>query len=274
MGVGRTISLDQLTVIGVSHAELVEVAAAAGFDAIGPINAVRAYEGVPAAHLKAGSPEVRDLRRALDGAGLFINNVDGFALTPDAPLAEMRASLELMAELGARRAVALVFDPDASRAFDNFCRLDAWAQAAGMGLVLEFTPLSQVPGLADAVAYVQRVGSDNVGLLVDILHLMQSGGSPADLAGVPPGLIRGAQLCDGPAAPSFEAYAHAAIYDRGLPGEGELPVEAFVKALPADVVLGVEAPRQAIVGREISPREWAARAMRATRAVITRAGLA
>jgi len=274
MGAARAISLDQLTVIGVDHVELVEAAAAAGFQAVGPINGIVPYDAVPAAHLRAGAPDVREFKRALERTGVFINNADGFALTPNTPMAEMRAGLEVMAELGARRAVSLVFDPDANRGYDNFCQLNAWAEAAGIGLVLEFTPLSQVAGLAEAIAYVQRVGGDNVGVLVDILHLMQSGGSPGDLAKVPAGLIRGAQLCDGPAAPSFEDYARAAILERALPGEGELPVEAFLQALPADLVFGVEAPRRSAVARGLRPPELAQEAMRATRAVMARAGVA
>ena len=239
----RPLSLDQLTVIGARPAELVDLAANAGFAAVSPwLGAVR-YDGLPAAHLRAGDPETVAMARRLRGTGVVINQADGFALTDATPMAAYREGVPLMAEMGARNIVALQFDNDEARGFDQFCQLAEWATAAGMGIVLEFTPLSRLAGLDEALTFLGRADQANAGLLVDLLHLAQSGGTPADLARVPPGLIRGAQLCDGPASVDHATYAHNAITHRLWPGEGALPVAAFLNALPPDIIIGVEIPR-------------------------------
>lgn len=235
------ISLDQLTVLGVRPAELVELAAAAGYGAISPFIGV-GNSVLPMTPLRAGHPDTLAMKHRMAQTGVVINNADGFALFADSPMDEMRAGIELMAEMDAKNVVTLIFDQDANRAYDNFCSLNDCAKSNGLGLVLEFTPLSQVAGLADALAYVRRTGSPNVGILVDLLHLMQSGGTPADLRAIEPRLIRGAQLCDGPAAPSFEQYACNAFQERMVPGDGELPMAEFLAALPSHVIFGLEVP--------------------------------
>lgn len=239
----RPLALDQLTVIGASPVELVDLAADAGFAAISPFLGAVRYDALPAAHLRAGDPETIAMARRLRETGVTLNQADGFGLPPDAPMEAYRDGISLMAEMGARNIVSLLFDDDEARGFDRFCQLDAWARAAGIGVVVEFTPLSRLATLDDALAFLQRVGSDNVGLLVDLLHLAQSGGTPADLARVPGGLIRGAQLCDAPGQVDFATYAHNAVMHRLWPGEGTLPVADFLRALPSDIVIGVEIPR-------------------------------
>lgn len=238
----RTFSLDQLTVLGVRPAEMVEIAARAGYGAICPFAGIGHGFGLPTVPLRAGDPDTVAMARALRDTGVFINSADGFALYEGVPMDEMRAAVDLMAQLGARHLVTLNFDSDDARAEDNFGQLYQWARAAGLRLLLEFTPLSRIAGLADALAWRERTGAQELGLVVDLLHLNKSGGSPADLAALDPALIGGAQLCDGPLAPTEEEYAEAAVHERMVPGEGELPCRAFLAALPADLVVGVEVP--------------------------------
>lgn len=239
----RPLALDQLTVIGASPAELVDLAAEAGFAAVSPFLGAVRYEALPAAHLRTGDPETAAMARRLRETGVVLNQADGFALGDEPPMDAYRDGIALMAEMGARNIVSLLFDSDDERGFDRFCELDRWAAAAGIGIVLEFTPLSRIPTLDAALSFLERVDSPNAGLLVDLLHLAQSGGTPADLQRVPPGLIRGAQLCDAPGIIDFQSYAHNAIAHRLWPGEGALPVSEFLRALPHDIVIGVEIPR-------------------------------
>ena len=239
----RPLALDQLTVIGAAPAELVDLAADAGFAAISPWLGAVSYPDLPAAHLRRGDPHTQAMARRLKDSGVTLNQADGFALGDAAPMDAYREGIALMAQLGARNIVALHFDSDFARGFDHFCQLDQWARAEGIGIVLEFTPLSRIATLDAALAFLAAVGSANAGLLVDLLHLAQSGGDPDDLARVPAGLIRGAQLCDAPGTVDFATYARDAVMHRLWPGEGALPVSAFIRALPGDIVIGVEVPR-------------------------------
>lgn len=266
----RPLALDQLTVIGASPAELVDLAADAGFAAISPWLAAVRYDALPATHLRARDPDTAAMARRLKETGITINQADGFALGDEAPMDAYREGVALMAEMGARNIVALHFDSDMERGFDRFCQLDQWARAAGIGIVLEFTPLSRIATLDAALAFLNRVGSANAGLLVDLLHLAQSGGTPANLTHVPPGLIRGAQLCDAPGLVDFQTYAHNAVMHRLWPGEGALPVTDFIRALPGDIIIGVEIPREEPAldrpGRAARAFEMSAAAIRAASA--------
>lgn len=238
----RVFSLDQLTVYGVSPVELVEIAARAGYGAISPFIGAGGGGPLPTVALHAGDPATIAMADRMADTGIFINNADGFALFDDTDMEELRQAVFLMADMGARGAVSLQFDSDDARGFDRFCQLQEWTQEAGITLVLEFTPLSRIAGLDDALAYRDRAGGQGIGILVDLLHLNQSGGSPRDVAALDPALICGAQLCDGPLQCSAEEYARRAMSERMVPGEGELPVRDFLAALPRNLVCGIETP--------------------------------
>ena len=263
----RTVSLDQLTVLGVRPAELVDIAARAGYGAISPfIGAGKPM--LPAVPLRAGDPDTIAMQRRMADTGVFINNADGFALFDDTSMEELRVAAHLMAQMGARGLVTLQFDSDAARGFDRFCQLNELAKEVGLPLVLEFTPLSRIASLNDALAYRARAGGDNIGILVDVFHLHRSGGTPADLLAMDRSLIKGAQLCDGPRKQTDEEYAEQALYERMIPGEGELPVKEFLKALPQETIFGVEVPLRSRERAGESRLERATRLMAATRALL------
>ncbi len=263
-----TLALDQLTLIGTRPAEFVDLAARAGFTAISPWLGAVQYPALPAAHLRAGDAETVAMMKRLRDTGVRVIQGDGFGLPSDAPMDAYREGIFLMAEIGASNILSLLFDSDEARGFDRFCQLDAWAKEAGLGIVLEFTPLSRLATLDDALAFIARLGSDNVGLMVDFLHLAQSGGTATDLARVPPGLIRGVQICDGPGVLPQEDYFRAATHHRDWPGEGKLPVTDYLRALPEGVVIGVEVPRDE-PGQSLAER--AQRAMETGTAALRRA---
>ena len=130
--------------------------------------------------------------------------------------------------------------------------------------------ISALKTLDDAVAFIGRAGQPNVGLQIDLMHLMKSGGTPADILRIDSALISSAQLCDGPAEPTDEQYAYNAIYERQLPGEGELPVIDFLRALPESVTVGLEVPLTSLAKQGISPQERAKRCLEAARRMIDR----
>ena len=237
----RRWALDQLTVVGVRPPELVEIAARAGYDAVSPFIGI-GESPLFTVPLIAGDPDTVAMARRLKETGLRLNQVDGFVIAPEFDTDAIRAGLELASTMGANNGVTLIFEPDPSRAFDRLSWLSEAGREAGIGIVLEPTPLSRVPSLEAAVELINRVGDDNLGLLVDIMHLAQAGETPADVAALPAGLVRGAQVCDAPANLDAETYARMAMGERMIPGDGDLPVGDFLSALPEGVIVGVEAP--------------------------------
>jgi hypothetical protein len=53
-----------------------------------------------------------------------------------------------------------------------------------------------------------------------------------------------------------------------LPGEGELPVQALVEAVPPDVLLGIEAPSQRRRDQGLPADAYADRAMRSLKLLL------
>jgi sugar phosphate isomerase/epimerase len=103
-------------------------------------------------------------------------------------------------------------------------------------------------------------------LTIDSLHLARCGETPADIAALDPALIGAAQICDGPLAhPGQNAYFYEALFQRGIPGEGELPLLDFLKSIPADVLVSPEVPLKALRASGVSIRECARRAVEGTR---------
>lgn len=240
------ISLDQLTVIGVSPTEFVDIAADAGYDAVSP---VVGGPGVLASHrLAVGDPETEAMVARLRARGIGVNNLDGMVITPRMDWDGYAGLIELALHIGARRGVTLIFDNDASRAADNFARAAEMARLAGLAMAMEFTEMCEVKSLAHTVDYIARSG-EPVGIVVDLLHLCYSGEGPADVARVDPATYLCAQICDGPAHPTYEQYWHNAMFERQVPGEGDLPVVEFLKALPEQAPIGVEVPLKTLAER-------------------------
>ena len=79
------------------------------------------------------------------------------------------------------------------------------------------------------------------------MHLVRSGSSAADIAAIDPEHIGYAQLNDTTLQPRIDNYMEEAMFERMVPGEGELPLRDILSALPADIVIELEVP-QTIVG--------------------------
>lgn len=118
------------------------------------------------------------------------------------------------------------------------------AATYGLGVDIEFMGWRRVDSLGEAIRVLEAAQVRNGGVLIDALHLARTGGSPADLKAVSPGLIRSVQICDAPAAgPCDEAgVIREARSGRLPPGEGELPLPELVAALPAEAAISVEVP--------------------------------
>ena len=59
------------------------------------------------------------------------------------------------------------------------------------------------------------------------------------------GTIGYIQLCDAPRQHVIPDYMEEAVYQRAVPGDGELPLQAILAALPRDRVIGLEIPLRA-----------------------------
>lgn len=195
----------------------------------------------------------RDLLAALLQRDVTISLGDGFLVLPNAEVAALCPDLDVFAELGAPRINVVSLDPELSRTFDQFAALAELAAERGLATVVEPVPGLTVGDLPTALAAVTHVHRPDFQLLIDTMHLVRSGSSAADLAAVNPDLIGYAQLNDTTLQPRADNYMEEAMFERMVPGEGELPLRDILSVLPAGVVVELEVPQRLLALAGISP---------------------
>lgn len=237
-------SLGHLTVLGTSPADLVEIAARAGYDAVDPLVGMPANPSYPIMPIRANDPETRRMAAALKSNGLYIQNADGLVLGGATDHDLCKSVIEVLHDLGAHSLNVVVFDNDLSRALADLVAIDLLCQQAGIKVSIEFLAFATIRSPDEALNLIARTGSSNIRIMVDALHLAQADVAPSTLRDIDPARIACAQLCDAPANLDFESYQRRAIYDRLAPGEGQLPLVDLMRVLPADMVCSVEVPRE------------------------------
>ena len=234
------LSLAHLTVLDVAPPALFDLAAEAGFQTVG----VRILPVVPGTVSYPLSPRaVIDWRRRMADAGVGIHDVEFIPLTPEVRLGDHASALALAAELGAKRLNVSGDDADFDRLAERFASLCDLAADAGIGVDLEFMRFRSVGTLREALDIVARAGRPNGRVLVDMLHLFRSGGTADMLREVPSSAFGSVQLCDAPLEdPTDAGIVDEARRRRLFPGEGELPLRAFMDAVPRGIPVSVEVP--------------------------------
>lgn len=206
-------------------------------------------------------PVVGDARLAAEMrarlGGLPVLDVFTFYLEPESDFDAFERALALGAEFGARYALVQGNDPELDRVMRTFARFDALADRYGMGAVIEFNPARPLATLDQALALLAKAGGPRSGVCVDPLHLVRSGGTPADTARIERRYLPYAQFSDGTPAPVA----------RRLAGEGTLPLREILAALPPELPLSVEVP---IPPGETDGVRWCRRVIDSTTSWLTR----
>jgi sugar phosphate isomerase/epimerase len=246
--VNGVVSLAHLSLLDLSPPDLLAVAATAGFDTVGLRISPAGPQDMPFP-LVTDASLLRQTRRQMRATGVRVLDVDVARLGTGTTIGALAPVIDTAGKLGARFIVVSSDDPDHDRLADEFARLCAEAAPAALRPVLEFMPYSSVRTLADAVRVVAASGG---GVLVDALHAQRSGAVPGDLAGVDPKLLPYVQLCDARrrSPGGTDGLRHESRHDRLPPGDGELPLRAWLAALPRDdLPLSVEVPSDRLRAR-------------------------
>lgn len=241
------LALDHLTAVDATPLELASEARAAGCDGLCAfLRSMDVLPLMPAFDLVTDLQARQEFRRRIDDLGLTFELAYPFTLTGRSEPADLLADLECAAVLGARRINVLVYDRDPMRRQDGFAGLCELAQGFGLAVVVEFFPASQVRSLAQALDLVTPLASPGrVGINADLLHLVRSGGSCAELAAAPAGSILFGQFADGLLRIPEANWHSEASFGRLLPGEGSFDLRGFAASLPGDCPISIEVPRDA-----------------------------
>jgi sugar phosphate isomerase/epimerase len=262
------LSLDHLTVIDATPLELIDAAVAGGFGMIGLriVTPFAAKEVIPV----VGHREVqREIKARLAATGIKVGLIESIWLGPEADPATLEPAIATGAALGARFALVAGNDPDEARLTHNLDRLARIAQAHRLEIVFEFMPFTQVRTLDQALRIRKQVAAPNLRLLIDALHVSRSGVDMRRLPRLDSATVAYLHICDAPAKlPPPDALRDEARLGRLDPGDGQLPLDAFLDAMPVDAPIGLEAPCRAYVG--LSATERGRIAGKATRAFLNR----
>jgi len=211
----------------------IEAAARAGYDGFG------FWLGDLLAWRAAGN-DYADIRRRLNDAGMrtieleFLSDwyADGDrrARSDQARLALFEAADALDARHIKVMPPFLREDLDGEALSEQFAALcdDAAQHVVQVGL--EMLPFSTLPNLTAALSMVEMAGAENGGLLIDVWHVVRSGGRVEDVAEIPAHRIVSVELCD--ALRAMEgSIGEDTMRRRRLCGEGEFDLHGFLRAL-------------------------------------------
>ncbi|MGH6860584.1 MAG: sugar phosphate isomerase/epimerase family protein [Phyllobacterium sp.] len=258
------LSLAFLTVQGCPPIEHVKVAAASGYDMAGL--RLIAPHGLDLAHpIVANKPLIRQIKATAADLGISFYDGEVFTLLPETDVESWLPVIETAAEFAMPMMQITCEDRDLSRAGDKLGRIADAAAEHGMAMAIEFMRWRSTATIQDASRLAAASGRDNVGVLLDALHLSRSGGSPADVAALPEGLVLYLQLCDAPARQPRDNAARIAEArtERMFPGAGGLWLNELMSVLPGDITISVETPHKG--DSTLSFAERAEKAMAATR---------
>jgi sugar phosphate isomerase/epimerase len=265
----KDLGIERLCLFGMPPTEHVALAASLGCRFIGiGLQAMNNYNphAYPAWSLKDDPALCRETIAMMSDCGVAIGLCEGFGVTHAGRLQDHSGALDLAAQLGSQRINAVSSGRDLNLALDGFAALAEKAGERGIETVIEIGP-GPVATLEAALAAVAHVGRSDFKLLIDTMHFFRFGGTIAALATVDPGVIGYVQLCDAPLLPRFPTYMEEALYERLVPGEGELPIAELVRLVPRAVVVSVEVPRRSLAEAGIGPRERVAPCISAARAL-------
>ncbi len=236
------LGLAPLGYLDLAPPQLLEVASNAGFRSVG-LRTMAAVPGGQEYPLHPGSNELEAIKEAMAKTGVTVGVVEVVSLQREVSISALRPMLECAASLGAKSVLCTGDDADFEIVTQRFTELCDAALTLGMKAQLEFMRFRQgVKNFDDAIEVVTQAGRPNGFVVLDVLHLMRSGGNVQSVVKrlEHVGVI---QLCDGPLElPSELSFAEEARHDRLLPGEGAFPLHELLSVLPPCVQVDVEVP--------------------------------
>lgn len=267
------LGIENISVFGLPPVEFVALASDLGCQHIstGLTSFAFGIHDYPAFSLREDANLRREMIAVMQDRGVSISLGEGCTIREGFNARSYEADLDLFAELGAERINTVSMDPDFNRTCDQFSVMAELAAERCLRITTELAPGLTIKDLPTAVSALRQIGRPDFRLLIDTMHVVRSGSSPADLAALAPELIDYIQICDAPRLPRFESYYEEALFERMVPGEGELGLRELVSVLPEDRVYAIEVPLRSEALAGVSPHDRLGRCVQAARRLLAEA---
>ncbi len=253
-------SLAHLTLLHCIPPDLVDIAAATGYDFVS-LRMTPVTTGELSFPLFADKDMLRRTKDRLKATGLKVLDVELARFDPATEPESFHHFLEAAAELGAQAVITQLPDPDRLRAADRFARFCDMAASFNLTVDLEFPSWTETANLQAAMAIVREAARSNAGILVDTLHFSRSESRLSELQLVPRSWFHFIHLCDAPKEipATSEGLIHTARAARDFPGEGGLNLREIIGAMP-NVPYSLEIPNDRL-RKSLGDKEYAGRAL-------------
>ena len=264
------LGIEQLSVFGLPPVDFINMAADLGCGCISTGLTGFAYNphGYPAFSLRDDVGLRREMQAAMRDRGVAISLGEGCIIRPHSDIRAAAGDMDIMRELGVERLNTVSMDPDLGRSLDQLAIFAEMAAERGMLATIELCPALTINTLEAAVAAVRHVGRPDFSLLLDTMHLGRSGATAAEIAALEPALIGYVQLCDAPRVPGEPNYLREATFERMVPGEGDMPLRAYLDVLPPGLTISLEVPLRSQAEAGIGPEIRLRRCVEAARRLL------
>jgi sugar phosphate isomerase/epimerase len=264
------LSLAYLTSAPLSPPDAIALAAELGYQAVG-LRALPVAPGAAFSPLIEDAGLLRETIARMKATGVAVFDVEIVRLGANFDPETVRPFFETCRTLDAKAVLVAGDDPDEARLTASFAAFCEAAAPYGLTGDLEFMPWTKVPDARTARRIAVNAGQPNARVLVDSLHAGRSSTTLADLAALPRSLLGYAQICDAPGEipTTPDGLIHTARQARLLPGDGGLDLVGIFAQLPQDLPVSVEIPNDRGMA-ELGVREWARRALAASKAVLAK----
>jgi sugar phosphate isomerase/epimerase len=267
------LGIENISVFGLPPIEFVNLAADLGCQHIstGLTSFKFGIHDYPPFSLRDDAALRRDMKAAMSDRGITISLGEGLTIRPGVNAKDYEADLDIMCELGAEVINTVSMEPDLNRTFDEFAILAEMVGARGRNTTTELAPSLTVCNLTTALAAHRHVGRSDFRLLIDTMHVIRSGSTVADIAALEPDIIGYVQMSDASLTPRFETYFEESMFERMVPGEGELGLRELLAVLPANRVYALEVPLRNAAKAGQGPHERLGKCVAAARKLLAEA---
>lgn len=264
---GTRFGLAPLSLLGVEPAELVRIAATAGFDFVG-LRVVPVTHQEPDLNLLPGSARLTEVREALAQTGLPVVDIEFLALDGRVTRENWLPVLESGGALGASSVTAAGCDTDRERLSDTLAELAQDCREHRLWLNLEPISYQPVHSIPEAAALARQ---SRCCWLPDTLHISRFGGTAQEL-GDHTASVTMLQVCDGnwPAPETRDGLIEESRSKRLVPGTGDFELVSMIRALAPGTDLSVEVP-DPVRRKAVGDLQWARTLLAALGAVAEQA---
>ena len=225
----------------------VDTASRAGFQAIGLNAGSISNRGGEYQRIRSSGTRDSDIKNTLSKFGIRIAELEALVIGDDNQ-AELFLRLARTFNVSVIQTIGM-FELNKPSALLDVDFTVKWLQnlsrdlaSTGTNIALEFIPTTPIPDIQTAQMLVERIARPNVGICVDIWHVVRGQGM-AELNTVDWGSVFNIQISDGTLVPSEQNYILDCLTNRKMPGDGEFDLKTFMKYVelaPADTPVGIE----------------------------------